>query len=387
MYVVEVTVSGAIENAIDEEVADSAYSQDQTSQISVLFVSKNHLPHIGGAEISTHHLAYALASSGHRVHVVTQVRRRSALGVFDVVIGRITKRSLTHVDSSLGYRVVRSVTPLQVLRSVCCSLNPDAIVVTGTDPAFAVSVLERTADWPSILYLRGAHSVPFVVSGVHYDAVVANSPFIARAVRSLGVDAAFLPSVFPREVYRVTTTREKVLFVNPIPKKGVDIALYLAAKRPDIPFVFSLSWRMKRRALRRLRAKVRTFGNVEIRKATHEPAVLFRDARLIIVPTRWPEAWPRMASEGQISGIPVIGGNVGGIPDSVGPGGIIVDPAHSAPAWLEALAHIWDDEDHYRQLAQTAAQHSRRDELAVDGVVRRFEALVRNAIKEHSACS
>ena len=93
---------------------------------------------------------------------------------------------------------------------------------------------------------------------------------MAGRASKAGVKATFLPSIFPADDYRLAPTRHKVLFVNPIPKKGVEVALYLAERRPDIPFVFNLSWRIAPGALRHLRRQVRRIGNIELRKATHD---------------------------------------------------------------------------------------------------------------------
>ena len=156
--------------------------------------------------------------------------------------------------------------------------------------------------------------------------------------------------------------------------------------RPDIPFVFSLSWRMRASALRTLRRTARRLGNVEIRDATTEPQALFRDCRLVLVPTQVPEAWCRVVSEAQINGIPSVASRLGGLPESVGPGGILVAPSDSSEAWMEALSEVWDDQERYEQLSERALEHSRRPELSVDHVIQRFEELVAQAIDRHSRC-
>jgi glycosyltransferase involved in cell wall biosynthesis len=237
-----------------------------------------------------------------------------------------------------------------------------------------------------VLYVRDAASASAAATGAHFDVAIANSRFVADAIRQAGGEAVFLPSLFPPALYEVSTTREKVLFVNPSARKGVDIALELAGSRPDIPFVFSLSWRMKASALLDVRRKARRRGNVEIRRATTDPRVLFRDCRLILAPTQVPEAWCRVVSEAQISGIPTVASWIGGLPESVGPGGILVTPPDSDDAWLEALSEIWDNESRYEELSERARAHSRRPELSVDLVTRRFEELMAQAIARHQRC-
>jgi glycosyltransferase involved in cell wall biosynthesis len=125
---------------------------------------------------------------------------------------------------------------------------------------------------------------------------------------------------------------------------------------------------------------------VEIRKPTDDPATLFRDCRVMLVPSQWPEAWGRVVSEAQISGIPTLASDVGGLPESVGPGGILVHPKDSKEAWLAGLTAIWDDADRYERLSELALAHSQRPDIAVDRVVQRFEELLRQAIVAHARC-
>jgi glycosyltransferase involved in cell wall biosynthesis len=353
--------------------------------LRVLFVGKNHLPHVGGSEISTHHLAAALAAEGHAVIVLARLSRRSVTGIFDSVIHGSTGRTASRSDSSLGYPTVRGVLPLQLLEPTLASFQPDVVVVTGTDSAFASDALARSRGFPSLLYVRDPESAPVAVRA-HADRVVTNSRFMARSMENLGIDARFLPSIFPIEPYAVSPRREKVLFVNPVPKKGVEIALHLAERRPDIPFVFSLSWRIRANDVRWLTRTARKLGNIEIRKATRNPAMLFRDTRVLLVPSRWAEPWGRVASEAQISGIPVVGSRIGGLPEAIGPGGILVDPPDSREAWLKALSDVWDDEDLYEHLSQRALDYSQRKEISVDLVVQQFEELLMQAIDQHERC-
>jgi glycosyltransferase involved in cell wall biosynthesis len=265
------------------------------------------------------------------------------------------------------------------------TMDPDVAVVMGTNPTFAIEALRAVAAVPTVLYVRVDAGVDVAAGAEHKDAVVANSRFMESWIRERGTDATFVPSMFPRDVYDVPTTRERVLFVNPIEKKGVGIALALAERRPDIPFAFSLSWRMRADALRSLTRRARRLSNVEIRPATHSPHELFRDARVLLVPSQWPEAWARVVSEAHISGIPVISSRVGGLEQSVGDGGVLVSPKDSVDAWSDALSSVWDHPPTYDVLAERARAYSRRPELSVDVVAERFEGLLAEAIERHHA--
>jgi glycosyltransferase involved in cell wall biosynthesis len=352
----------------------------------LLFIGKNHLPStVGGAELSTHFLVAALEDRGHDVTLVAQLPRRTAVGLVDTARATVTSRVPWHVERSLGYETVRSTRPLSGVEDLVLAMDPDVAVVMGTNPMFAVEALRAVAAVPTVLYVRVDAGVDVAAGPEHKDVVVANSRFMETWIRDRGQDAVFIPSMFPRSVYDVATSRTKVLFVNPIAKKGVSIALALAERRPDIPFVFALSWRMRSDTLRSLKRRARRLGNVEIRAATLSPRDLFHDARVLLVPSQGPEAWARVVSEAHISGIPVIASRLGGLEQSVGDGGLLVSPKDSVDAWLEALSSVWDHPSTYDVLAERARAYSRRPELSIDVVAERFEGILIEAIERHAA--
>jgi hypothetical protein len=59
---------------------------------------------------------------------------------------------------------------------------------------------------------------------------------------NLGISPIRVPPLVRPECYQVESRRKNVTFVCPVPKKGLDIAIALAERRPDIPFVFVESW-------------------------------------------------------------------------------------------------------------------------------------------------
>ncbi|HXC29356.1 MAG TPA: glycosyltransferase, partial [Stellaceae bacterium] len=76
--------------------------------------------------------------------------------------------------------------------------------------------------------------------------------------------------------------------------------------------------------------------------------------------------WGRVVTEAQFSGIPVITSDRGGLPESVGPGGIVLP--HNAPTaiWADTIATLWSNPGHYSQLSQAALQHAARADLDPD---------------------
>jgi L-malate glycosyltransferase len=71
------------------------------------------------------------------------------------------------------------------------------------------------------------------------------------------------------------------------------------------------------------------------------PAEIYADLDVVVVPTRTPEPFSMVAIEAQSRGLPVIASNAGGLMESVHGGltGLLFEPA-SVPSLAEALAHF-----------------------------------------------
>jgi glycosyltransferase involved in cell wall biosynthesis len=339
--------------------------------VRVLFATKGHLPILGGAEVTTHWLALDLQRRGHAVGVLARQDERRA--------------PLPAIDRSLGYLTLRSARPDRLVPRVMREFAPDVVVVGGyhaeTAP-WARSMLRATAHLPTCLHLHDHAGAPLVAErDLRIDAVVAVSDFLAAEAERYGARVVSIPPPVERRRYRVPTRRRVALFINPVPQKGLATALALAGERPDIPFAFTRCWYIAPAALESLRAEARRLGNVEIRPAVREPAQIYGDARVLLVPSIYPEAWARVVPEAQMSGIPVLASRVGGLPEAVGGGGTLVDPEAGTDVWASALAALWDDEAAYEKQSALAGEQGRRTDLESAAVVDRFEAVLNQVVE------
>jgi glycosyltransferase involved in cell wall biosynthesis len=334
--------------------------------VRVLFVTRPHLPEVGGAALTTHWLAHALQARGHEVAVfASQPSYRPPDLARDV---------------SLGYLTIRSSAPARDVGPVMRSMRPDWVVVGGYEQRaarWAGSMLARASPARTFFYLHDLGCASLLSQPTTaVDRVAAVSRFLVVELARRGVQAGHLVPAVPRSRYRVRSSRQVALFVNPVPDKGLDIALGLARARPDISFAFGRCWHIGPGPLRALRRTARRLGNVEIRDPVSSGGRLFSDCRVLLVPSRYPEAWGRVVSEAQASGIPVIAAQRGGLPEATGHGGVLV-PASAGPEdWCAALTNVWDDPRYYARLAAGAERHGRRAELRPEHVARRFEEML-----------
>ena len=202
-------------------------------------------------------------------------------------------------------------------------------------------------------------------------------------METFGIRPYVIPPFVDQEKYRVATNRRKVVFIGLVPEKGVELAFQLAEKRSDIPFEFVESWPINRADFFDFERRANRLGNVTVRRRVADMRSIYGMAKILLVPSVCEEAWGRICTEAQCSGVPVLASNTGGLPESVGPGGLLVDVHAPLTEWLVALSTLWDDTAAYLRLSEAALMHSRRKEIQFSYVV---EELLRLLVAHVSFC-
>jgi glycosyltransferase involved in cell wall biosynthesis len=116
--------------------------------------------------------------------------------------------------------------------------------------------------------------------------------------------------------------------------------------------------------------------NVTIRPAAKDVDAIYGSTKVLLAPSRYHEAWGRVASEAQINGIPVLASNRGGLPEAVGPGGICLDYDAPIEQWASHLQAMWNDDAYYALLSEKALAHAARPDFQPDTIINRFVDLV-----------
>jgi len=335
-------------------------------EMRILFASAHpYLPQIaGGTQSNTDEIVRELLPRGHEVAVLSGLTGDGWTGLRGRVSLKFMRRAAV-LDHDLEYPVYRSWHAWDGADEVIARFRPDVVVVQSGSMLRVASAFYRRGV-PTVLYF---HNVEFDDHageiGEFADAVMlANSSFTAARYRAAyGVETTIINPLFQSERYAVESRRERVLFVNPHPLKGVNIALDLAAICSDIPFDFLESWTLSPPQREILRTRVAALPNVTLHPRTSDIRRYYAAARVVLAPSQWEETWGRVASEAHFSGIPVLGSRIGGLEEAIGPGGVLVDPKAPADQWAAALRQLWDDKEYYARLATAARDYSKRPEL------------------------
>jgi glycosyltransferase involved in cell wall biosynthesis len=362
--------------------------------VRILFVSGTD---VGGSAHSTRELAERLVGHGHDVGILFRVEGPRPRYVHKRAINLVTKlgskpgaRQVDRVAALIGrtpkpgteptpYQVWGSAVVENAVPGVLRRFAPDVVVASsiGRVAWKRIRALLAGLGIPSVLYIREESGLGHLsISQAPPDLLLANSHTNAQRAAALGTPATMIPSVVTVDRYLTDSTRERVLFVNPVPSYGLETALDLAAARPDVQFAFVEWWKLaddERRALNeRLTAKL---PNVELRPATTDPARVYADARVLLAPFLL-DGRPRVVLEAQANGIPVLARDLPALRETVGTGGTLVPADAPIGAWADALGSIIDDPDAYAAACAAARAYANRDEVDPERIVVRFEQAI-----------
>lgn len=139
--------------------------------------------------------------------------------------------------------------------------------------------------------------------------------------------------------WKAAQKQDYVLYFGRYSKeKGIQTLLQVAKALPHIRFIFA--------GTGPLEAQLQGIANVEnvgfqSGEALHK---LIREARLTVYPSQWYENCPFSVMESQLHGTPVLGADIGGIPELIRAGetGLLFESGN-AQALEEKLSMLWDD--------------------------------------------
>lgn len=141
-------------------------------------------------------------------------------------------------------------------------------------------------------------------------------------------------------------------------EKGIDTLLKACRALPDIPFVFAGTGPLEGEI-----AGVPNIKNVGFQRG-QALENLIRQARFSVYPSQWYENCPFSVMESQLYGTPVLGADIGGIPEliEVGKTGELFESGNAAQL-EEKIRTLWEDRELTDRYSENCA-HLRFDDVA-----------------------
>ncbi len=345
--------------------------------MKILFITAHkYLPQmVGGLQSSCHQLCHSLIARGHEVSVLAGLMGTGLFGVSGRIKLKFTSRPATRTKV-LGYPAWYAWFPWQAISYVASVEDPDIIVVM-TMGIVRMALAAKSTGIPLLLQLQDVefsqHDGPFDL--IASFPCIANSQFTAtKYQQSFGVKPAVIHSFIDPSFYKTPTTRENVTFINPVAQKGRELAIAIAERCPHIPFTFVEGWPLPDR--QELQNRLAKLSNVTFLKPQNDMRKVYSKCRILLAPSIWEEAYGRVVTEAQISGIPVIASNRGGLPEAVGDGGIVLSPEQPVDDWVKALCGLWSNQEKYDELSQAALRYANRPMMQKDYQVQQWEKAI-----------
>jgi len=291
-------------------------------------------------------------------------------------------------DERPGYPVWRTWFPWQEVEYVTQQERPDLVVIMSGGDIVRSALSVKSLNIPVLVQL---FDVEFSKHGGNFTELgnipcLANSNFTANKYRdAYGVNPVVVNPFIALDKYRTVSTRENITFINPVPAKGLDIAIQVACLCPEIPFVFVEGWPLSFAERQQLMQKLEGIGNITLAPPQKDMRKIYGKSKILLVPSMVEEAYGRVVTEAQVSGIPVIASNRGGLPESVGPGGVLIDPDAPIEEWVAATKKLWADSKYYEELSATAVTYANRPAMDYSYQLVATEQLFKQVIADFSS--
>lgn len=238
--------------------------------------------------------------------------------------------------------------------------KPD-VVWTQLDGVEDIARIAQQKGKNVLVYLRDAEDSPTMLKSLAAlgCCMVCNSHFMAQRVKRITGKAARVIYPSLEDKFGVMGDPHGYLtMINPHRVKGIDTFLEIAKRLPAERFLLVESWSLDDKALSTLQDKLAKLPNVRLQRRVPDVQEIYRQTKLLLVPSVWEEAFGRVVIEAQSCRIPVIASQRGGLPEAVGPGGLCLSDYLNADAWVAAIRGALGSTDTYEELAQKAYAHA-----------------------------
>ena len=167
--------------------------------------------------------------------------------------------------------------------------------------------------------------------------------------------------------YEKAEKKDYVLYFGRFSReKGIDTLIQVCKALPEIPFIFAGTGPLEEEI-----AGVPNIQNVGFQRG-QALETLIREARFSVYPSEWYENCPFSVMESQMYGTPVLGANIGGIPELIEPGktGELFESGNAAQL-KEKIQALWKNRELTDRYSENCA------DVRFDDVARYTETLMK----------
>jgi glycosyltransferase involved in cell wall biosynthesis len=358
----------------------------------------------GGGEQSSLYLFRSLRQRGWQIEVICGISRSSRY-FWKFRRTRWQARLLLQnppcfvKDEELGYPCWRGITHIdkarQWLDQRLQEYQPDVIFSDncGASIECQVNLVSHAAcqGYSTFFFVRSVDDIKSGKADCNIpDQIyaIANSPFAASIVAPVTPNevGVVLPFIDLNRYQVKKRNPGYITFINPIPEKGVEVAIEVARRLPEERFLFVKGkWAGYTYTGQEPWMKpIYALPNVEVWENQQDTRQIYAVTDILLVPSQFYETFGRVILEAQVNSIPVVAANIGGIPYTLGQGGILATPHDDPDAYVDALRVLRTDEGFYKQLSTLAFQNSQRPEFDSEYQVNNFISFIESHLNQRA---
>ncbi len=334
--------------------------------MKILFSSKREFfpERFDGAINTAHTLFTILKNKGHECEMVVGSDKTSE--------SNVTADTLNNYKT---YRVSKKFF-FEALEERLDKFLPD-IVFTQLEGAQDISEVAISKKIPTILY------IPDVEFDLFFKKPFPDNPLLSflsishfaskKFYECYGITSKVMYPPIKTSWYKTDSHQNKfITFINPVKVKGVEKVLKCAKHLPHRRFQLVETWPIPSEEYKKLIEQIHLLPNVALRKHTEDMKQIYENSSLLLMPSRWEEAFGRVIVEANINGIPVIASNVGGISEALGNGGKLLTRNASIQTWIEAIEELLTNKSLYENFSKKAYTNSNRKEFNQEYIMNGF---------------
>lgn len=341
------------------------------------FITRNYPPNIeGGAEISLSLLADSLAKKGHKIKIFVPEDKITT----DSIEGTNPKIYRFKWDKKTPFSLENPFSVKKFCNKVF-SVKENIDILDGWNYITPLPIISKKLDIPYIVSLRDATALcdlrfnanpqklnflKYFKVRFHYNGFslkeILNGifGFYLTEIRQKIIKKAnyvTFASTALKQIYKDINKNSSVVFSITVPQKNIntDKKIFLYAGRQSKgkgAYLFQ-------EASKEINSERKDIKLIPIFKKTHKEVLnSIKNSYAVVVPSLVFEAFPRMAIEAVASGKPVIGTNIGGIPEAIGEAGIVINP--DKKSLTEAIVKLADDRKLYCRLKSNTLNQAKK---------------------------
>jgi glycosyltransferase involved in cell wall biosynthesis len=363
----------------------------------ILYASKRgYIPErLDGALYAAHSLLSLLGSRGHRCEAVAAIDRRypARVRLYQTIRLLTARQLLGLTDRRNGYVTHRAWESLVIplVRQRLERFRPD-LVLTQLEGCESIAAEAIAAGIPVVVWVHDNEFTYFKGRTLPNRLLLAVSAtdFVADGLATrLGCSSPVLYP--PVDLDRCRAPHDPgadtVTLINPVRQKGVDIVLGVAGLLPHRRFLLVETWPLSLEQRAAINARLAGLPNVTLQPAAPAIGPVYAQTKVLFAPSQWVEAFCTVALEANANGIPVVASRIGGIPTTVGEGGVLLAPDSPVEAWAQAVEGLFADAAAYADTSRKALANAARPEFAPLTIVDRFLELATDHVANARSAS